>query len=153
MLFCSQNDLSVKNWILAKLVDVNIFYGRNRKTPYEWEIKFSERGINMFFRSPIIFGRFSAGKMKFGRFCWCMIRKNFSKINFFRFFKKLSRMNINAKYWLEIIFEDSGGYLGPFLTIYDGLRAIWKKSIFSKKCIFCDFSGFLDLVVLDAKRH
>ncbi len=29
MLFCNQNDLSVKNCVLAKLVDVNIFYGRN----------------------------------------------------------------------------------------------------------------------------
>ena len=33
MLFCNQNDLSAKIWVLAKLVDENIFYGRNRKTP------------------------------------------------------------------------------------------------------------------------
>ena len=69
MLFCNQNDLSVKNWVFAKLVDVNIFYGRNWKTMYESVRNFFERGTNMFFRSPIIFGRYSAGKMKFGRFC------------------------------------------------------------------------------------
>ena len=118
MLFCNQNDLSVQIWVLAKLVDVNIFYGRNRKTSYESERNFSERGTNMFFRSPIIFGRFSAGKMKFGRFCWCMIRKKFSKIDFFRFFKKWSRMGINAKYWLEMCFKHFGG---SFRTVFDHL--------------------------------
>jgi len=141
MLFCNQNDLRVKNWFLTKLVDVNIFYGRNRKTPYESGIKFSERGTNIFFRSPIIFGRFSAGKMKFGRFCWCMIRKKFSKIDFFRFFKKWCRMCINAKYWLEMCFEHFGG---PFGTIFD--RLWWseghlEKIEFFKKMHFLRFFG------------
>ena len=69
MLFCNQNDLSAKIWVLAKLVDENIFYGRNRKTPYELVRFFSERGLNMFFQYQMIFGRYSAGKNKFGQFC------------------------------------------------------------------------------------
>ena len=121
MLFCNQNDLSVKNWVLAKLVDVNIFYGRNRKTSYESERNFSERGTNMFFRSPIIFGRFSAGKMKFGRFCWCMIRKKFSKIDFFRFFEKCAKSCLNIIYGLETGFKHFGG---DFDAIFDDLYII-----------------------------
>ena len=69
MLFCNQNDLSAKIWILAKLVDENIFCGRNQKTPYELRRFFSERGLNMVFQSRMIFGRYSAGKNKFSQFC------------------------------------------------------------------------------------
>ena len=69
MLFCNQNDLGTKIWVLAKLVDENIFYGTNWKTPYELVRFFSERGLNMFFQYQMIFGRYSAGKNKFGQFC------------------------------------------------------------------------------------
>ena len=141
MLFCNQNDLNVKNWVLAKLVDVNIFYGRNRKTSYESERNFSERGTNMFFRSPIIFGRFSAGKMKFGRFCWCMIRKKFSKIDFFRFFKKWSRVDINAKYWLEMCFEHFGRSFGPVFDHPWRSAGHLEKVDFLKKMHFLRFFG------------
>ena len=90
MLFCNQNDLSAKIWVLAKLVDENIFYGRNQKIPYELRIFFSERGLDMFFQCRIIFGRYSAGKNKFGQFCWCMVENFFfSKNRFFSIFPKV----------------------------------------------------------------
>ena len=98
----------------------------------------------MFFRSQMKFGRFSAGKMKFGRCCWCMLRKKFSKIDFFRFFKKWSRMDVNIEYWLEMCFEHFGGLFG---TISDHL---WcsdgrlKKIDFLKKMQFLRFFGIFE---------
>ena len=89
MLFCNQNDLGTKIWVLAKLVDENIFYGRNQKTPYECERFFSERGLNMFFQYQMIFGRYSAGKNKFGQFCWCMLENFFFKNRIFSIFQKV----------------------------------------------------------------
>ena len=87
MLFCNQNDLGTKKWVLAILVDENNFYGTNWKTPYELVRFFSERGLNMFFQYQMIFGRYSAGKNKFGQFCWCMVENFFQKSILFDFSK------------------------------------------------------------------
>ena len=153
MLFCNQNDLGTKIWVLAKLVDENIFYGTNWKTPYELVRFFSERGLNMFFQYQMIFGRYSAGKNKFGQFCWCMLEKNFSKIDFFRFFQKLSRMDVHIKYWLEMCFEHFGGLFGIIserLWCPDG-RFGYK--ITSKNQIFFEiFSNMHCLYLEDACR-
>ena len=88
MLFCNQNDLGTKIWILAKLVDENIFYGTNWKTPYELVRFFSERGLNMFFQYQMIFGQYSAGKNKYGQFCWCMLENFFFQKSIFFDFSK-----------------------------------------------------------------
>ena len=144
MLFCNQNDLGTKIWVLAKLVDENIFYGRNQKTPYELVRFFSERGLNMFFQYQMIFGRYSAGKNKFGQFCWCMLENFFSKIDFFRFFKKWSRMDVNIKYWLEMCFEHFGGLFGTISEHLWWPDSPLKKFDFLKKMHFLRFFGIFD---------
>ena len=88
MLFCNQNDLSTKIWVLAKLVDENIFYGRNQKTPYELVRFYSERGLNTFFQSRMIFGRYSAGKINSANFVDAC-SKIFFKNQFFSIFQKV----------------------------------------------------------------
>ena len=76
-----------------------------------------------------------------------------SKIDFFRFFQKWYRMDVNIEYWLETCFEHFGGLFG---TISDRL---WcsdgrlKKIDFLKKMQFLRFFGISEFVVLDTKRH
>ena len=80
-------------------------------------------------------------------------RKFFFKNRIFRFVKKWSRMHVNIKYWLEMCFEHFGGL---FWTISEHLwwpDSPLKKFDFLKKMHFCDFFGFLILVVLDTKKH
>ena len=68
----------------------------------------------------------------------------FSKIDFFRFFQKWSRMDVNIEYWLEMCFEHFGGLFG---TISDRL---WcsdgrlKKIDFLKKMQFLRFFGIFE---------
>ena len=95
----------------------------------------------MFFLILNFFGRFPAEKSKFGQFCWCKSEKKFSKIDFFDFFKKWSRMGLNAKYWLEMCFEH---FEGSFGTIFDHLwwsAGHLKKVDFFKKMHFLRFFG------------
>ena len=68
----------------------------------------------------------------------------FSKIDFFRFFKKWSRMDVNIKYWLEMCFEHFGGL---FWTISEHLwwpDSPLKKFDFLKKMNFLRFFGIFD---------
>ena len=144
MLFCNQNDLGTKIWVLAKLVDENIFYGRNQKTPYECERFFLKGALICFFNTKWYLADILPEKNKFGQFCWCMLEKKLSKIDFFRFFKKWSRMDVNIKYWLEMCFEHFGGL---FWTIFERL---WcsdgrlKKIDFLKKMQFLRFFGIFE---------
>ena len=92
MPFCNQNDLSVKIWVFAKSAHQNSKSCRNAKTSSYLERFFSGRGPVVLFWSPMIFGRYSAGKHKFGRICWCMHQKNFFQNRFFSIFEKLHEM-------------------------------------------------------------
>ena len=92
MLFCNQNDLNVKIWLFAKLAHQNTKSYRNEKTSSYFERFFSGRGQVVLFRSPTIFGRYSAGKMNFCQICWCMHQQKIFKIDFLSICDKLHEM-------------------------------------------------------------
>ena len=89
MPFCIQNDLEVKIWIFAKLDYGQEFNSKKRKNSTYRVRFFSEGGLGVFNTAAILFWRFSAKKLIFCQFCWCMVEKNFSKSIFFDFFKVL----------------------------------------------------------------
>ena len=98
MLFCNQNDLSVKIWVFAKSAHQNTKSCRNKRTSSYRERFFSGRGQVVLFRSPTIFGRYSAGKMNFGQICWCMHQQKIFKIDFFRFLRNFMKCIENVIY-------------------------------------------------------
>ena len=124
MLFCNQNDLDVKIWVFAKSAHQNTKSCRNKKTSNYFQRLFSGRGQVVFFWSPTIFGRYSAGKMNFGQICWCMHQQNFFKIDFFRFLRNCMKCILNVIYTLKNVFKHLWGY---FPSIF-GHRGIALKT-------------------------
>ena len=140
MLFCNQNDLSVKIWVFAKSAHQNTKSCRNKRTSSYFERFFSGRGQVVFFRSPTIFGRYSAGKMNFGQICWCMHQQKIFKIDFFRFLRNCMKCILNVIYTLKNVFKHLWGH---FPAIFDHIimfKAFSENDHFLKKI---DFLGFL----------
>ena len=105
---------------------------------------FSERGLGVFRSPAIVFDPNHSKKSTFLKFCWCMLEKIFSKIDFFRFFKKWSRMDVNIKYWLEMCFEHFGGLFGTISEHLWWPDSPLKKFDFLKKMHFLRFFGIFD---------
>ena len=134
--FCNQNDLNVKIWVFAKSAHQNTKSCRNKRTSSYRGILFSGRGQVVLFRSPTIFGRYSAGKINFGQICWCMHQQKFFKIDFFRFLRNCMKCILNVIYTLKNVFKHLWGHFPAIFDHIIMIKAFSENDHFLKKIVF-----------------
>ena len=142
MLFCNQNDLDVKIWVFAKSAHQNTKSCRNKKTSSYRQRFFSGRGQVVFFWSPTIFGRYSAGKMNFGQICWCMHQQKIFKIDFFRFLRNCIKCILNVIYTLKNVFKHLWGHFPTTFHHILMCKPFSKNDDFLENIDFLRFFGF-----------